>query len=132
MHQALLQHHMELKQFGFKNGCILWGKNEGILVFRNYDRNKRKDMEKYVLNLMREEAIGMAFEKLRKDYYVGVCQVSSYEGACRWLDVLLCDYNFKNRFGIQGSKEGKAPKMKITLFISNSHAQQLENSNEYL
>lgn len=127
-----MEHHLELKQFGFKQKCILWGKNEGILIFKNYDSNKRHDMQKYLVTLIKEEMQNMGFQKIGKNSYVGVCLLKNNEKACIWLDRLLGNYEFKNRFGLAGSKEGKSAKMKITLLITNDYGELLENSSDYM
>lgn len=73
MLRALMEHHMELKQFGFKGKPILWGKNQAILVIKNYDSAKRHDMQKYLVSLLKEDLEGMDFVKTGKKNFVGVC-----------------------------------------------------------
>lgn len=61
-------------------------------------------MQKYLTGLMKEELTDIQFMKTGKKGFAGVCVLKNNEKACIWLDRLLCNYEFKNRFGLNGSK----------------------------
>ena len=47
-----------------------------------------------------------------------ICEMTSREKACEWLDLLLLDKDFKKKYSIKGQNY-QVPKMKIYLDVNN-------------
>lgn len=79
----------ELSQFGFKQGKLIWGKNNGAIVIKNYEKDSRNEMKRYLMDLIKSDLSDMFFQNIDKGVYVGVCTFFKPEKACVWLDLLL-------------------------------------------
>lgn len=112
----------ELKQFGFKQNCPSWGKNEKVIILKNYDKFKRLEMQAYLMTLMKGDILLLTFQNLGPKNYVAVIELSNAEKACLWLDKLITNLELKSKYGIPGSKENNAPKMKCILVVKNKYS----------
>ena len=110
----MIEQQEQLSQFSFKQKGLSWGRNDKILTVRNYNKDKRQEMQQYLEKLMKPELNSCAYHKENKVFML-VLEMNKPDSACRWLDLLLEDVNFKQRFSIPGAKNGSKAKIKVRL-----------------